>query len=366
MAEKIINRESPQPMYEQLKDLIKKKIMESEYLPDQPIPSALEFCERFDISKITVRQALSDLAKEGLLYGITGKGTFVTQAKREKGINLLKVLVPLPFTEKPGWFLEELMEGMKKSVEDNSKGYQLVFDFVGKKLDSDEEPQEPPYIKGLILLIAQEGEKHLLRYADSKIPAVVADYFAQGKTCIKVDNIAGGFKATAHLIKLGYKRIGHLRVSTSFDGSERFEGYKRALQKYKLPLEKRLVRESPIGKESACLATKRLLCSSPLPSAIFAPGYSMALGAMEAIREKGLKIPEDIALVGFDDLQINSAPEPALTTVKQPIFEMGHKAIKMLLDLIEGNLLEGERELLEPKLITRKSCGAYLKNSRMS
>ena len=360
MAEKTINRKSPQPMYEQLKNLIKEKIKQGEYLPDQPIPSALGFCERFDISKITVRQALNDLAKEGLLYGITGKGTFVAPAKREKGINLLKVLIPLPFSKKPGWYLEELMEGMRKSAEDNSKGYQLVFDFVGEVSDSDKEPQHP-YVKGLILLIAWEGEKHLLRYADSKIPAVVVDCFAQGKICIKVDNIAGGFKATTHLIKLGHKRISHLRTSNAFDGSERFEGYKKALQESQLPIEKRLVQESPSGKESAYSATKKLLQSSPLPTAIFAPGYSMALGAMEAIKEKGLKIPDDIAIVGFDDHQINPAPEPALTTVKQPISEMGYKAIKMLLDLIEGNLPEEEQKLLEPELIIRKSCGAYLK-----
>jgi DNA-binding LacI/PurR family transcriptional regulator len=122
-----------------------------------------------------------------------------------------------------------------------------------------------------------------------------------------------------------------------------------------------LIAEGDFTEAGGYYAMQRLLPASP--DAVFAASDMMALGAMRAVREAGLCIPDDIAFVGFDDLPLATMPEPQLTTVRQPIYQFGFKAVEILIDLIENGIYPARRILLDTELIIRGSCGASRKNN---
>jgi len=180
---------------------------------------------------------------------------------------------------------------------------------------------------------------------------------------VDADNVKGAFLATEHLIKLGHRRIGLIVGPDDIPASEkRWEGYKRALEEYGLQYDERWVEEETqhtSGPGSGYFAMMRLLERDPPPTALFTFNDRYAFGAIRAAVEKGLTIPRDLAVVGFDNIIAAAYYNPPLTTVEQPMLEMGRIAADMLMDAIEGTLEEARSSvILDPKLIVRESCGA--------
>ena len=176
---------------------------------------------------------------------------------------------------------------------------------------------------------------------------------------IVLDNVSGGYMAMEHLYKLGHRRIGiiagGLNASTAV---ERTEGAKKLMKDCGLTFDADLLIESGFSKESAYQVTKRFLGMKNPPTAVFAENDYMALGSREAILDTGLKIPEDMALVGFDDIVTGALRGVEITTVSQKKYEMGALAVKVLIDKIQnGGPSMVHQTILEPELIIRNSCG---------
>lgn len=179
---------------------------------------------------------------------------------------------------------------------------------------------------------------------------------------VTVDGLKGGYMAAEHLIRLGHTRIGIIKgpLNTS-SGKERFEGALLALKDYSIPPAEDLIEQGDFFKESGYAAAKRFLQmgAKKRPSAIYAGNDEMAFGAFEAILDMGLRIPEEIALVGFNNVEATALRSIEITTISQRKQEMGRLAAKRLIDKIERN--RGFRKtchiVLEPKLIIRRSCG---------
>jgi len=178
-----------------------------------------------------------------------------------------------------------------------------------------------------------------------------------------VDNILGGFLAVEHLIKLGHKWIGVIGGSSeSSVGFERLEGGKKALTTYGLKVIGDYFLEGDFLKGSGYQGGKKFLKMDEPPTAIFAANDYMALGTYQAILEEGLKIPEDMALIGFNDIEFTSMRGIELTTIGQKKYEMGALAVKTLVERIEGGKVGPSKEIiLEPELIIRKTCGFHSK-----
>ncbi len=175
---------------------------------------------------------------------------------------------------------------------------------------------------------------------------------------VVIDNERGGFLATRHLIEQGYQTIGF--IGTQSDGvpeSQRFKGYRQALEKFNLPFDERLVFAGDLKRETGYQIIKRIIADhKEFPRALFVENDLMALGVIQGIKESGLRIPDDIAVVGFDDISFASFPEIGLTTVRQPKYEMGKLAAKILLDrIVNKTSNEPKRFILEPELIVRTS-----------
>ena len=208
----------------------------------------------------------------------------------------------------------------------------------------------------------EEGILHQL--AEDNIPVVFIGNKVKALSIpyVDLDNVKGAFLATEHLIKLGHRRIGIIMGPDDIPASDkRREGYKRALEEYGLQYDERWVeQEAQLRSDpgSGYSAMMRLLERDP-PTALCTFNDQYALGAIRAAVEKGLTIPQDLAVVGFDNIAAAAYYSPPLTTVEQPMLEMGRIAADMLIDAIEGTLKK-ERSFvtLDPKLIIRESCGA--------
>ena len=224
-------------------------------------------------------------------------------------------------------------------------------------------------VDGIIFTSAHMGDPNIIGLAEEGFPIILVNrrtyhpMVRERVDYVGVDNIRGGFLAVEHLIKLGHKRIGVIGGSSeSSVGFERLQGGKKALTAYGLEERGDYFLEGDFLKGSGYQGGKKFLKMKEPPTAIFAANDYMALGTYQAIVEEGLKIPEEIALVGFNDIEFTSMKGIELTTIGQKKYEMGAMAVKTLIERIEGRETGPSEEIiLEPELIVRKTCGFDLK-----
>jgi LacI family transcriptional regulator len=194
-----------------------------------------------------------------------------------------------------------------------------------------------------------------------RIPYVLVNRFSDEDhdPFVGSDDVLGGRIATAHLAELGHRRIGHLAGKpTVSTGVLRRRGYLAALTEYGLVADPRLVIESGYTEEGGARAAERLLALDDRPTAIFAVTDMTAVGAFGAARRMGLRVPEDLAIAGYNDIPLASRLMPGLTTVHVPIHDFGSVAARLLLDQIESGEPTRRRVIFNPQLIVRGSTVA--------
>jgi LacI family transcriptional regulator len=178
---------------------------------------------------------------------------------------------------------------------------------------------------------------------------------------VVIDNERGGFIATKHLIEQGYSTIGFIGAkNVDYSESQRCRGYRQALEKFNIPFNGDFVFTGDLKRETGYGIIKRIIAEQDPPRAFFVENDLMALGVIQGIKDSGLRVPDDIAVVGFDDIAFAAFPEISLTTVRQPKYEMGRLAADILLDCIINGTQEPKRYILEPELVIRTSSGKPL------
>ncbi len=206
------------------------------------------------------------------------------------------------------------------------------------------------------------GDRLVERLVELQIPMVIAGrpFQTERVSYIDVDNVNAAYNAVLHLIRLGYKRIATITGSPDSTATiDRLRGYRQALLERGRRVEDALIAEGEFTEASGFSAMQRLLPAKP--DAVFAASDLMAIGGMRAVREAGLSVPEDVAFVGFDDLPMNVPPIPQLTTVRQPVYRFGVRAVEMLIDVIENGSEPKRRVIMDTELVIRDSCGAKQK-----
>jgi LacI family transcriptional regulator len=220
-----------------------------------------------------------------------------------------------------------------------------------------------PRTDGLIVASAAPPEETKLfrRIIKEGGKVVLIDRQLEGLRCpaVMTDDVQVGVLATEHLIRLGYRKVGHMLGTSASTAALRFEGYKKALAKHKLPFQKSLVRESGFTEREGYETMKAWIKDGNVPRAIFAANDPAAIGAMGAIGEAGLRIPDDVALVGGGNIHYGDMLRVPLTTVAWSTMGMGQSAGRLLIDLIEGNQTQKAQQIIvQPELVVRESCGA--------
>jgi LacI family transcriptional regulator len=220
-----------------------------------------------------------------------------------------------------------------------------------------------PRTDGLILAssAAPEETKFLRRLIREGAKIVLIDRQLEGLRCptVTTDDVKVGLLATEHLIGLGHRKVGHLKGTVASTAALRFEGYKRALRKRGLPFDPSLVRECGFTEKDGYDAMRVWLQEGSVPTAIFAANDPAAIGAMSAITEADLKIPDNVAVVGGGNIHYGDMLKVPLTTVAWSTSEMGQAAGRLLIDLVEGKKGRKDQQVIvEPELVVRESCGA--------
>lgn len=251
-----------------------------------------------------------------------------------------------------------------KSIEEvlNKYGYNLIVCNSDEDLEREQKRVKmlcQKQVDGLIIVPTSSEANYLSKVQQMGIPIILVDRLVKNlkADCVLVDNVNGAYKAVEHLVTQGYKRIGLINgrqeVTT---GEERYKGYLRVLEDYHLKVDEKLIKTGNFTNESGYELMKELMKLPEPPEAVFVANYYMTIGAMMAIKEMDLKVPEDIALVGFDDMELTQLTTPPLTAVVQPMHKIGKAVAELLYKRISNNN-ENFPELyrLKPKLLVRGS-----------
>lgn len=282
-------------------------------------------------------------------------------ARQLRRLETKTVLVVVP--DITNTFFSKILRGIEQVAIEND--YEVLLGDTGNSLE-----REKGYLDilrqkkadGMILLTARL-ESHLLEEISHEFPVVLACEYLEGSDIptVSIDNISSARKATEYLISLGHKRIGFLSGPMDVILSrDRLKGFKQGMMQHNIAIEPNLIQEGDFSFESGFNLMTKLLALTEPPTAVFASSDEMAIGAIKAIKAKGLKVPDDISIVGFDDIKFASIFEPALTTVSQPMFEIGQKAMELLIKLMNGSEIERRQYILEDQLVIRDSCSKKL------
>lgn len=214
---------------------------------------------------------------------------------------------------------------------------------------------------GLIITGSHVDDPLIPQFVQSTMPFVIVGYNESPKVnFIDSDNLAGAHTAVTHLIRLGYQKIGHITGHLNNRGAiDRRKGYINALRDRSRTIDESLIEVGDYTEASAYEAMHRLINKNV--DAVFVASDTMAMGALRALREKDIPVPEQVAIVGFDDLPHARLANPPLSTIRQPIRRVGKLAVDTLMDILENGTNPARRIVLPTELIIRDSCGARLR-----
>lgn len=256
-------------------------------------------------------------------------------------------------------FYSRIVDGVEEQV--LTQGYNLLisaFD-IGSKDQALPKLIREKNVDGLILAGAISKD-FILVLRKEGFPIVLVDNYLKNEkiNCVVIDNTHGAVDAVEYLFKLGHKKIGFLcGPPLHISNQERFKGYKLRLDELGIKFDRSIVAQGDNTIEGGYNAMQKLLEKISGITAVFACNDDMAIGAMRAIREKGLEIPDDISLMGFDDIEMAAHTQPPLTTIRVPKEEMGRVAATMLISELEGvSQKAGLRIVMPAELVIRQSC----------
>ncbi|MCC7450923.1 MAG: LacI family DNA-binding transcriptional regulator [Anaerolineae bacterium] len=261
-------------------------------------------------------------------------------------------------------FLPQVLHGLTASA--SALGYRTLFEPIppGTQGEAYTSLIRQRHVDGLVLSGPRLDDEDLLRIYAEGAPVVLMGQLPHTNIpYVDVDNVGGAARATQHLIDLGHRRIGLITnaplVYTA--SADRRAGYRQALESAGLAYDESLVRYGDFSPQGGAIAMRDLLEVQPRPTAMFVASDTVALGALQAIRQYNISVPNDLALVGFDDIPLVGFIDPPLTTIRLPAYGLGWSAAELLIRKIGGDD-ENLSVLLDTELVIRESCGASLQH----
>jgi len=327
-----------------------------------------DIAKKAQVSKMTVSRVLSGngyVAKEtaeriqSIINELNYEPNFIARSLSSKQSMILGVII---FKTHPSIF-DEYVAQVFSGIVDNSelKQYRIMVLPVDPKHGDENEYYKiarSNLLDGLILLRSRINDTKIEALAKTGFPFVLVNFkkYAPNYNFVDTENYKGAMLAMEHLIKKGHKKIvffsGNLFETNARD---RFKAYQDTLVNNGLEYNEEWVIHSEFDEEDAYIKTEQILKCPDRPTAIFCASDYIAIGAMRRIQEMGLEIPNDIAVVGFDDIELASHIQPKLTTVHQPLHELGRNAGQILLDIITGKRKPPVHKLLKVEIVERES-----------
>lgn len=367
--------QSSRPLYAQLSDEIRRQIQSGELKPNERLLPELEFALEYDVSRGTVRQALDRLVRDGLVQRTQGKGTFVRATRNDTRSRTIGFVVPYL---RDG-LVNEIIRGAERAL--HERDYSMILGHSNNDLETEVTQVtrlRERNAEGMILFpVAKVDEaRRLGESLLGDLPTVLVDRTYSGYTGHRVvaDNRSGAYAVVRHLLDLGHERIACI---TSPDRpssvGDRIAGYEAAmLDAGHFPLAAIPLRGSgrvEAGRSAGTSAVpaysaedlgsvELLIAGDSPPTALFCINDFIAIGVLNYLYERKIRVPEEMAVAGFDDIALSSVASISLTTAAQPMYEIGRQAAQRLLALLDGTQFD-EPELIVPTVlkIRRSTAG---------
>lgn len=362
----MLEHQSKTPLYQQAYSLILNRINDIEWTVGSLLPSENELCADLGISRGTLRQALAILENEGYIRREQGRGTVVIYGntrKQQADLPDRTLVFIVPFV------IDSFAPTLLLSLEHTARiqGFTVIFDDVQNNLEKQAEILKQfvqDRVAGIVIFPVNSvyQDPTICELAMRKYPLVLIDRYVRGiqTDYVTADNFGGGLRGAQHLLSLGHKKIAFLTwsdPSTSLD--HRRTGYQSAL------MEAGIQPEAGMEWEINCFPTvdldmlnSLLTARSDRPTAILAANELLGLAVYRLCRKSGIRIPEDLALVAFGNLNTAVHLDIPLTTVTLPTYEMGKKAAEIVIGRIQGTISGPQQFILPTKLIVQESSGA--------
>ena len=341
------------PLYQRISDDLKKKIVSGYFQVGDQLPTEKELSESYSVSRITAKRALNDLEHLGLVSRTRGKGTFVQSPHKQKNHSSKRILFVIPFE---GIYLGNFNQGLVPNL-NNSDTTVFITDTSYLKENIAADIIEN--FDGLIYypLSTSQYLDILLELSLQHFPVVLLDkqIYDFQFPCVSSDNFNGGEQATQALLELGHQRIAFLASNEEHHPHttrNRYLGYLKALNEYHIPFHTTL--DNALYTEDSVL---ELVCEQNV-TGLVCENDLVALQAMKILQDNNFSIPNDLSIIGFDDIQAASLSNPPLTTVAQDFFGMGQVAGQLLLDWIQTGKRPNDVKV-PVHLVKRKTLKEY-------
>ena len=341
------------PKYVVVENHIKKEI-KNKSLVDK-LPGERSLAKELGFSYMTIRKAIENLVNDGVLYKVPTKGTYVNKNKGAKKQTLTI-----------GYFLDS---SIKSGI--SSSYYSLILNAIEKVAakedysvvyfsDTSTERLQKTLSKldGVIATCFPRIESTIQQIKDN-VPIVVIENSAADKSIpsVIIDNFHADLESVDYICNLGHKHIGFMTGLVDSDiGKSRYAGYQHGLSNHNIQLDERLVSRGDYSYEAGMEGAEYYLSLEQIPTAIICANDSMALGAMQKFTQQGFDIPEDISIIGFDDIDVASQIVPTLTTIRAPVNQIAKHAFAALKDLMINKEPEHQHIAITANLVIRESC----------
>lgn len=365
-----LHRDSGVPLYTQVSEILLQRILSGEWPPGASLPAEPELCTEFGVARGTLRQALSKLESQGYLRRERGRGTFVADRDaraRSQGSSRSQIGFIVPYVRDS--FIPEILLGVERAAAERELS--VTFKHVENDFQRQGEVLETLAEQGLAGVVLYPVDsvhiEPMKRLTAARYPLVLVDRYLRGVPTdyVMSDHFGGAMQVMQHLIELGHQRIGFVSWRDPAVSMEhRRAGYVQALAEAQIPLDMGVMCEVEGYPTVDLNSSQQFLVDHPDLTAVFAANDQIALALYQAARKVGVRIPHDLALVGFDNLDFTMHLDVPLTTVEQPAFDIGWRAVETLFARIKDPSRPRQQVIVPTQLVVRRSCGAYLKVSQ--
>ncbi len=367
----MIDKTNPIPLYYQIQNDLFSEIESGKYHAGDRLPSERDLAVQYDVTRMTVRQAIKNLVEQGYLEVRQGSGMYVTDRFHMNSNQTVRkgtiIGVLLPNIQRG------IMIDLIRGIEDQAiaTGYNTILcnsDDRFEKANMYTKQLTANNVSGVIYLPIQdiensdrkeEANRHIVEaFIQANIPIVLVDRECRtiDTDIVVSDNYGGGFELAEHLIEMGHSRIAVIYdfVETSIE--DRIRGYKNALQKHQIPFDPQLVQKiREYGHTDSFQNALKEMVHTLGATAIMAMNDLLAADIFYLADKIHISIPEELSLVGYDDLPFSKRLPTPLTTVNQPIYQMGAESFNILKDRMEHHPIHLKKVILPNRLVKRKS-----------